>query len=477
MPHVENNHGLVRVLMDYHAMPGSYALNLGQPALAFQHLGVVIAWAQGKISTEQASQNVDLQQLAMFFVQRACLRQENTHYDVLGLDRVFAPDVLRLRYRALISLTHPDKGVSGLPANAAVRINKAYDTLRDADERAHYDSTLSVESPVMSRSDEPLPSSYQLEKVELGSRLQAYIPNFKKLVFFSIPILAVLLVVAMVATSQNPSDLQLVEKDSSSKIFSSKSSSSNHSDSVRTELPQAAVSLAAGLNESERKWFTQNHVNEPLVNTNAAVAADVSSHRSMTENTQRYQFRAKVNERLNPLSADVPIDAGAETSNVPVSTVFSKVADVDTVKVIPAVIESVSRLSLKASSNLSAMSDNKRLNSELNEARFLVTQLISALERPKDAETLQNKMMRQGVSGNLYRLVLPHLQQSSAIRVDQLMLKEKLESNHLVLSGSVALWLGANANQLMPFKYAVNVEFNDIESGPVLSSFDFKEAR
>lgn len=220
IPILRNNHALVKVLIDYHATPGRYALNLGQPVLAFQHLGIVIAWAQGKYSAELSSQNYDLQQIAIFFVQRACLRQEGTHYDLMGLEREFSFDELRLRYRALISLTHPDKNISGLPTDAAVRINKAYDTLRDAGERAHYDSTLSAEPPAMSRSPEPISSSYFLEKLEINSRLPAYIPNIKKLVFFSIPILTVLFVVAMVATSQNPADLQLVEKSStSSKII------------------------------------------------------------------------------------------------------------------------------------------------------------------------------------------------------------------------------------------------------------------
>ena len=90
---------------------------------------------------------------------------------------------------------------------------------------------------------------------------------------------------------------------------------------------------------------------------------------------------------------------------------------------------------------------------------------------------MQNKMARQGVSGNLFGLVLPHLRQSTAIRIDQLVLKEKLENNRLVLNGSVALWLGATANQLMPYKYAVNVEIKDLENVPVMSHFDIKEAR
>jgi hypothetical protein len=134
-------------------------------------------------------------------------------------------------------------------------------------------------------------------------------------------------------------------------------------------------------------------------------------------------------------------------------------------------------MSLKISRNMTAMSDSRRLYAQLNEARLSATQLISVLERPKDAESMQTKMARQGVAGSLFGLVLPHIKQASEVRVDQLALKERLENNRLVLSGSVALWLGSTASQLMPYKYLVSVEFNDVETGPVMSNFDLREAK
>ena len=470
----ESNHAVMKVLFDFHATPGRYALNLGQPALAFQYLGTVIAWAQGKISVEQSSQSDDLQQVAIFFVQRSCLRQENSHYDVLGLGREFTFDALRLRYRALISLTHPDKGISGLPVNAAVRINKAYETLGNADERAQYDLTLLAELPVASLSTAFPSSIYHLEKATLGSRFKAYIPNFKSVVFLAIPIFAVLLILAMVATSQNSTDLQLVEKS-----FFSKTPSLDFSDSVRSELPQAAASLYGDSNESGRKWLTHNNSKERLANANATSNAEVIANvnKTLAGTAQRDQFRRRAEDELQPMAVVGSSYIGSGTSNVPGVPVFSKSPELETTKVIPAVVEPVNQLSLKMPSGFPVMSKSRRLDSQLNEARFLVTQLIAALERPKDAETMQNKMERQGVSGNLFGLVLPHLRQSVAIRIDQLVLKEKLENNHLVLNGSVALWLGATANQLMPYKYAVNVEFKDVETVPVMSSFDLKEAR
>lgn len=486
IPHAESGQALVKVLMDFYAAPGSYAPNLGQPALIFKQSDMVIAWAQGKINAEQASQNAMLQQAAIYFVQRAFLRQEGTHYDVMGLGREFSLDALRLRYRALISLTHPDKNISGLANDAAVRINKAYDTLRDVDKRVHYDSTNSVEPSAMSRQAKSLSSSYYTDKFELSSHRPAYIPTVNKLVFYSIPILAVLFVVAIVAISQNKTDLQLVEISSSSK-----SSVSKPADSVRSELPQLAASLYADLTESGRKWLLHNESIEPLAsahaNTNLNLTSNanvstnanlnVSVNRTLSENANRHQFRGKAIDELQPMAVFGSSDIGSDTSNVPGVPVFSKVPDIETARVIPALVEPVNQLRLKMPSGIPVMSESTAHFPQLNEARFLVTQLISALERPKDAEIMQNKMTSQGVSGNLFGVALPHLRQSGAIRIDQLVLKEKLENNRLVMNGSVALWLGASANQLLPYKYAVNVEFKNVESGPVMSSFDLKEAR
>lgn len=471
----ENNKALAKVLMDFKAAPGGYALNLGQPVLIFQYLDTVIAWASGKVNGAQAVQSDVLQQAAIFFIQRACFRQENTHYDVMGLERKFSPDTLRLRYRALISLTHPDKNISGLPANAAVRINKAYETLSDFDIRTQYDASLSDEQLVTLRSTEHTTPANSLGKVAFISRLQAYVPDVRKVVIFALPISVVLLIVVMTA-SQNPNDLQLVEKSSVNTQSNSSFSSPTISNiSVSAVSP---VSANTELKEVGRQLLLQNKVTESLVSPTRK--ANVQSEYLPTQAKSKTVFEqaavlapAEVIQNSNSMNSTISTINNRDLSNAQDPAPIKPIA---TVTATPSA-DASNLLSLKISSSIPVMAESKRLYAQLNEARFLTTQLISALERPRDAEVLQNKMMKQGVSGNLFGLALPHIRQSAAVRIDQLALKEKLDNNHLILSGTVALWLGATTNQLMPYKYAVNVEFKNLENGPVMSSFDLKEAR
>jgi hypothetical protein len=477
---------LAKVLLDYYAAPGNYALSVGQPVLAFRHLDIVISWAQGKANDEDGLQSASLQQAAVFFVQRACLRQENSHYDVLGIEKNFSLDVLRFRYRALISLTHPDKAINGFPADAAVRINQAYDTLRDVDERVRYDATLSEELKGLAvRAKVARPSNYSLDKSDWSVRLQAYLPDFRKMILWGLPVLVVALLAVVLEVSQSPTDLQLVEKKSELK-----STTPTYSTLAVTELPKTSADQYADLKEAGGNRMTENISPVPVSQLDGRVnltAVDKTIATRFVQNSPWPGTTVQNKPQNRIIVAREMVDNAQEVESgitpvAPVAPVaLAKLQDVEAAKPlltavsVPPVV--VSPVNLKVSGSMPVMSESRRLYAQLNEARFSVTQVISVLERPKDAEFMQSKMARQGVSGNLFSLVMPHIRQASTVRVDQLALKERLENNRLVLSGSVALWLGSSASQLLPYKYLVNVEFNDVETGPVMSSFDLKEAK
>jgi hypothetical protein len=279
----------------------------------------------------------------------------------------------------------------------------------------------------------------------------------------------------VMTASQNPNDLQLVEK-----ISVNTQSSSNFSSPTISNISVSAVSATTDLKESGRQLLLQNKVTESLLSP--IRKANVQSEYLPTRAKSKIAFEqpavlapVEVIQNSNSMNSTISAINNRDLSNAldpaPIKPITTATATAT-----PAADVS-NLLSLKVSSSIPVMAESKRLYAQLNEARFLTTQLISALERPKDAEVLQNKMMKQGVSGNLFGLALPHIRQSAAVRIDQLALKEKLDNNHLILSGTVALWLGATTNQLMPYKYAVNVEFKNLENGPVMSSFDLKEAR
>jgi curved DNA-binding protein CbpA len=441
----EIDQALMKVLVDYHAAPGGYAISLGQPILAFQELGTVIAWAQGKISADQASHCDHLQKKALFFIQRSCLRYEGTHYDVMGLGRTFSLDALRLRYRALISLTHPDKNLNGLPADAAVRINKAYDTLKDADKRAKYDTTIPEyrEYPAEQlESDQPIAPRNLQASFNFNNRRNVNSQSIKKYVAFSIAIFVLVFVGIVVATSQNMADIQLVEKRNPSTLPSYDLNATTANSRAYTDVIDQA-NLNRTLSETAQRQASRE------------TSLDARATKAIAERSDRV---------LNPIYMTG-------------TSVASKNQGIESEKARVVVAQADDHIELKMSRSIQMPLAPKSASSQLNDARLLVTQLISALESPKDTLIMHNKMANQGVSGNLFRLALPHVRQSGAVRVDQLLLKEKLENNRLIMNGSVVLWLGETTSQIMPYKYNVSVEFKDIENRLEISSFDLKEAR
>lgn len=70
------------------------------------------------------------------------------HYEELGVPRAADAEAIRMAYRALAKQLHPDLVDGGGPAakEAFLRVQEAYDVLRDPQRRAHYDYDLSREA-------------------------------------------------------------------------------------------------------------------------------------------------------------------------------------------------------------------------------------------------------------------------------------------------------------------------------------------
>lgn len=67
------------------------------------------------------------------------------HYEILGVDRSADGDAIKRAYRQKARTLHPDAGGN---AEDFARLNLAYDTLANAERRAHYDRTGQNEQPV-----------------------------------------------------------------------------------------------------------------------------------------------------------------------------------------------------------------------------------------------------------------------------------------------------------------------------------------
>jgi hypothetical protein len=133
-------------LLDYYRAPGKYQLTLRQPALLFASVREILQLAAGR-EAEAATpgQAAELRDAAAFFVRAALLFPGADHYAVFALPARTEPVELKERYRLLMRLTHPDfaSGASAAwSADAAVRVNRAYEVLSSPVLRREYDEQL-----------------------------------------------------------------------------------------------------------------------------------------------------------------------------------------------------------------------------------------------------------------------------------------------------------------------------------------------
>ena len=70
------------------------------------------------------------------------MNEEASHYEVLGVPRDADPRTLQRAHRLLVKKYHPDRCRTPSGAETFARIQRAWETLRDPNERAEYDRTL-----------------------------------------------------------------------------------------------------------------------------------------------------------------------------------------------------------------------------------------------------------------------------------------------------------------------------------------------
>lgn len=134
-------------LLDYFSAPGKYQLTLRQPALLFGSVREILQIAAGRGGSADTSpaDARKLAEAANFFLRAALLYPGADHYAVLGLAPRTEPVELKERYRLLMRLIHPDftpSGPAAWPADAAVRVNRAYEVLSSPVLRKEYDEQL-----------------------------------------------------------------------------------------------------------------------------------------------------------------------------------------------------------------------------------------------------------------------------------------------------------------------------------------------
>ena len=94
----------------------------------------------------------ELHKAALFFIEQVMLRHDANHFRVLGVNQGAGLEQIKEHHRLLMRLFHPDREQSGArdfqaewSAACATRVNLAYNTLRDADSRSRYITSLNVQ--------------------------------------------------------------------------------------------------------------------------------------------------------------------------------------------------------------------------------------------------------------------------------------------------------------------------------------------
>jgi DnaJ-domain-containing protein 1 len=134
-----------RALLEFHRTPGKYPLIRRQPSLLFASVKDVLQIASGRApdADDIVAPAAHVQKAAGFFIRSALLYPDADHYALLGLDASTDAAAIKERYRQMMRLMHPDfaDAPSGAdwPADAATRVNQAYDILSSPSRRRAYD--------------------------------------------------------------------------------------------------------------------------------------------------------------------------------------------------------------------------------------------------------------------------------------------------------------------------------------------------
>lgn len=231
---------LADLLQEFARTPGNFLVRLGEPKALHAQLDTIAGWAVGRLPEELVSRNDVLRDAAVLFILRSCFAPENTHYQVLGLHpKQLNPETLRIRYRSLIRLTHPDMGVQGLPPNAAGIVNRANEVLGDPELRVRYDEMVGRQATLPKPAD-VLAGRHQLVlSAGWRERWQALIANHPTAVRTA-PVIGGLVVVALglliwASAGTNDSRMLIVARDQQD---DPRAADGQRSDVLRSGRPQ-----------------------------------------------------------------------------------------------------------------------------------------------------------------------------------------------------------------------------------------------
>ena len=144
--------GILALALAFHRAPTQHADLLHGPTSLPAGVGTLLKLAGGS-EPDPASLVLapadELRTAALFFIEQVLFRHGASHYQVLGLEPDATLEQVKEHHRLLMRAFHPDREnrADDWKDAFATRINLAYTTLRDADERRRYDASLQQPRP------------------------------------------------------------------------------------------------------------------------------------------------------------------------------------------------------------------------------------------------------------------------------------------------------------------------------------------
>lgn len=166
-PGEQRRHAIEAALLEFECAPQRHAIARREPAVLFDAIREVLLLADERGIQEGGGPppSSALVQAARFFVRKALLRAQASHYALLGLPASAEVAAVKERYRLMMRLLHPDFASQSLsahwPADAASRLNLAYEVLSSPERKQSYDAELAprpAPSPPPSRTVAMRPS-------------------------------------------------------------------------------------------------------------------------------------------------------------------------------------------------------------------------------------------------------------------------------------------------------------------------------
>src|SRR5436190_1119432 len=95
------NQAIVQALVEFQRKPGQHLIGLRQPATLFNGLKEVLQLASGRGLDPTAQPETAVVSAASFFIRRALLHPDATHYQLLGVEVNADGALIKDRYRLL----------------------------------------------------------------------------------------------------------------------------------------------------------------------------------------------------------------------------------------------------------------------------------------------------------------------------------------------------------------------------------------